>query len=185
MSGLITKVQLVSNALLLLGGNTITSLTENSTGAKLGANLFENTYLDMLQNHRWRFAVKTQELNRLEAKPDTGYEYAYQLPSDFLYTTKGDARDFAVYDNEIHSNQRTFQLDYIHRVNEDVLPAYFAKALEYNLAAQFAIPLTGDINKATYYGKVFTDAIRKAKFADSSQYPEVAVQDAPYVDIRN
>jgi len=185
MSGLITKVQLVSNALLLLGGTTITSLTENSTGAKLGANLFENTYLSMLQNHRWRFAVKTQELNQLSAKPDTGYEYAYQLPNDFLYSVKGDARDYAVYDNQIHCNQRTFQLDYVHRVSEDLLPAYFAKALEYNLAAQFAIPLTGDINKASHYDKVFMDAIRKAKFTDSSQYPEVAVQDQPYVDIRN
>jgi len=184
MSGLITRVQLVSNALLLLGGTTITSLTENSTGAKLGANLFENTYLTMLQNHRWRFAVKTQELNRLAAKPNTGYEYAYQLPNDFLYSTKGDARDFAVYDNEIHCNQSTFQLDYVHRVSEDLLPAYFAKALEFNLASQFAIPLTGDINKGSYYDKAYNDAIRKAKFADSSQYPEVEVQDHPYVDIR-
>jgi len=184
MSGLITRVQLVSNALLLLGGHTISSLTEDSTGAKLGANLFENTYLSMLQNHRWRFATKTQALSRLAATPETGYNYAFQIPNDFLYAVKGDGRDFEVYDNQIHCNYQTFQLDYIHRVSEDLLPAYFAKALEYNLASQFAIPLTGDISKGDYYAKVHNDAIRKAKFADSTQYPEVQVQDAPYVDIR-
>jgi len=184
MSGLISRVQLVSNALLLLGGNTISSLTENSTGAKLGANLFENTYLGMLQNHRWRFAAKTQELNQLAATPDTGFNYAYQMPSDFLYAIKGDSTTFEVYDNEIHCNDKTFKLDYIHRVAENVLPAYFAKALEYNLAMQFSIPLTGDIAKGDYYGRVYNDALRKAKYIDSSQYPEVSVQDQPYIDIR-
>jgi len=184
MSGLISRVQLVSNALLLLGGNTISSLTENSTGAKLGANLFENTYLSMLQNHRWRFAAKTQELNQLAATPNTGFNYAYQMPNDFLYTIKGSGNTFEAYDNEIHCNDKTFQLDYIHRVSEDVIPPYFAKALEYNLASQFAVPLTGDIAKGDYYERKFNSEIRKAKFADSSQYPEVSVQNQPYIDIR-
>lgn len=184
MSGLIARVQLVSNALILLGDSPISSLTENTTGATLGANLFENTYLAMLQNHRWRFASKSQRLNRLAAKPNTGYTYAFQLPSDMLYIIKGDSRRYEVYGTEIHCDSESFQLDYIHRVQEDLLPAYFAKALEYNLASQFAVPLTGDIDKGKYYMTVYNDAIRKAKFADSTQYPEVAVQDAPYVTIR-
>jgi len=180
----ISKVQLVSNALLLLGGNTISSITEDTTGAKLGANLFENTYLSMLQNHRWRFATKTQGLNRLSATPSTDWNYAFQLPNDFLYSVKGDSERYEVYGKEIHCNNLTFQLDYIYRVDEDLLPAYFAKALEYNLASQFAIPLTGDITKGDYFSKVFNNEIRKAKFADSTQYPEVAVQDQPYVTAR-
>ncbi len=184
MAGLIARVQLVSNALLLLGDRPIASLTEDSTGATLGANLFENTYLDMLQNHRWRFAVKIQDLAKFSKVPDTPYNHAFALPDDFLYAVRGDSRDFAVYGHEIHCNAETFQLEYIHRVAEDLLPAYFAKCLEYNLATQFAVPLTGDIDKASYYGKVYLDSIRKAKFADSTQYPEVAVQDTPYTSAR-
>ncbi len=45
MAGLTARVQLCSNALILLGDRPIASLTEASTGATLGANLFENTYL--------------------------------------------------------------------------------------------------------------------------------------------
>ena len=184
MSGLIARVQLVSNALLLLGDRPIASLTEGTTGSTLGANLFENTYLSMLQNHRWRFAVKTQSLSKLTATPKTNYQYAFQLPSEFLYAVKGDSRMFEVYMNEIHANASTFQLDYVQRIEEDLIPAYFAKALEYNLAFQFAVPLTGDMDKGTYYQRLYIDALRKAKMADSSQYPEKAVQDAPYIDAR-
>ncbi len=184
MAGLTARIQLVSNALILLGDQPISSLTEDRTGATLGANLFENTYLAMLQNHRWRFASKSQELARLSSKPSTNYSYAFALPADILYGFNGDSRNYEIFGDEIHCNSETFRLEYVRRVEEDRLPAYFAKALEYNLAAQFAIPLTGDIDKGSYYAKVFNNEIRKAKFTDSTQYPEVAVQDSPYTDIR-
>ena len=184
MSGLTARVQLVSNALILLGDRPIASLTEETVGATLGANLFENTYLTMLQSHRWRFAVKTVSLSKLSATPDTGYTTAFQLPSDFLYTIKTDANNFEVYGTQLHCNYSSLQLDYIYRVDEDKLPAYFAKALEYNLSAQFAVPITGDLNKADYFAKVFVNELKKAKHTDATQYPEVAVQSRPYVDIR-
>ena len=184
MAGLTAKIQLISNALILLGGTPISSLTEGTTGATLGANLFENTYIALLQNHRWRFAVKTQQLSRLSATPETKYNYAFAVPNDFQYAIKGNVKDYEVYDSELHCNEKEFILDYIHRIDEDMLPAYFALALENQLASRFAIPLTGDINKADYYAREFTNSLRKAKFADSTQYPEVAVEDAPYIDVR-
>jgi len=184
MSGLTARVQLVSNALILLGDKPIASLTEDTTGALLGANLFENTYLTMLQDHRWRFAVKQQLLAKLSIKPITKYNYAFQLPADYLYGFKGSERQFEIYGNEVHANSPTFTMDYIQRIQEDLLPAYFAKALEYNLSAQFAVPITGDEKKGLYYQKIFMDSIRKAKVIDSQQYPEVPVQDSPYTQIR-
>ena len=185
MAGLIARVQLVSNALILLGDRPIASLTEDSTGATLGANLFENTYLALLQNHRWRFATKSQSLARLAAKPNTGFSYAFALPDDFLYAIKGDTSStYAIYGVEVHTNVATFRLDYVTRVSEDLIPAYFAKAMEFNLAALFAVPLTGDTKKGDYYSNLFLDAVKKAKFADSTQYPEVPVQSEPYTTAR-
>jgi hypothetical protein len=184
MAGLTSKVQIVSNALLLLGDRPISSLTEETTGATLGSNLFENTYLSLLQNHRWGFAKTTALLSRYSSTPMSGYAYAFALPSDFLYIIKGSDSNYAVYEDGIHANSETFTIDYIKRVDEDKLPAYFAKALEVNLAYQFAVPLTGDIAKGQYYESQFNNYIRKAKFSDSTQYPEVSVQSQPYVDVR-
>lgn len=184
MAGNTARVKLCSNALILLGGSPISSLTEGTIGATLAANLFENAYYALLQNHRWRFATQTADLARMSATPDTGYTYAFQTPSDMLYAIKGDSSKYEIYGTEVHCNAQTFQLDYIYKIAEDKIPAYFAQALEYELASKFAIPLTGDIDKATYYAKIFMDSIRKAKFSDSTQYPEIAVVDTPYITAR-
>ncbi len=183
MAEIASKVEIVSNALLMLGDKPISSLTEGTTGATLGANLFETTYISMLQNHRWRFATKTQALTRLSATPDTGYTYSFALPSDSLYIIKGSS-NYEIYGREIHTNTTEFTIDYISRVSEDALPAYFTKALEYNLAERFSIPITGDINKATYFGKRYLEEVKHAKHTDSTQYPEVAVQHNPYIEAR-
>ena len=184
MSGLTAKIQMVSNALILLGDSPLSSLTEERTGAVLGANLFEGTYLAMLTSHRWRFATKTFQLNRLSAAPDTDYLYAFQLPSDMLYMFKADTNNYRLFDHELHTDATAVNIEYIYRVEEDTLPPYFTKALEYNLAHQFALPLTGDLNKGGYYEKMFNTEIRKAKFADSTQHPQDTFRHNRYVEAR-
>lgn len=184
MSGLTAKVNIVSNALILLGDTPISSLTEERTGAVLGANLFENTYLAILTQHRWRFASKTFNLNKLATAPSTGYNNAYQLPTDLLYLYKTNTSDYQLYGKELHTNAEAVEIEYTYRVDEDLLPAYFVKALEYNLASQFALPLTGDIDKGNYYQRMFKDEIKKAKFVDSTQHPQQEIDHNPYVEVR-
>lgn len=184
MAGASTQVQLVSNALILLGDSPISSLTEERTGAVLGANLFEGTYQAMLASHRWRFATKTLQLSKLSTAPETDYTSAYSLPSDIIYLIKTDTQNYDIYGSEVHTNSDTLQIDYIYRVAEDKLPAYFQKALEYNLAAQFAVPLTGDIDKGSYYAKLFNNEVRKARYADSTQHPQDSFADSPYTEVR-
>ncbi len=184
MAEIASRVQICSNALIMLGDRPISSLTEDTTGATLGANLFENTYISMLQNHRWRFAVKSQKLAKFTVAPNTGYTSAFALPNDFLYVIKGSHSNYEIYGKELHANTTDFQIDYVFRVEEDTLPAYFVKALEYNLSEQFAVPLTGDLNKADYFGKRYLEELRRAKFTDSTQYTEVAVVHSPYTDVR-
>lgn len=184
MAGLATKIEIISNALILLGDNPLSSLTEDTTGAVLGANLYEQTYRAMLSSHRWRFAVKKLSLSKLSSKPNTGYSYAYSLPSDIVYLIKTDSRAYQIYGSEIHSNTNTLEIEYVFRVEEDKLPAYFIKAIEYNLAYQFAVPLTGDISKGEYYQRLYKSAIATARNLDSSQHPQETFQSSPYTEVR-
>lgn len=179
-----SKIQFISNAMVLLGGNTVNSLDDGSTEAQIGASLYESTYNTMLSTHRWRFCTKTQVLSKLSQETKTKYKNAFSLPSDMIYLIKADFHDYEIYGSTLHSNADSVKIDYTFRVDESVLPPAFVKALEFNLAAQFAVPLTGDLNKADFYGKAYLNSLRVAKYNDSSQRPGDTFIDSPYTEAR-
>ena len=166
-----TPVSISSDALILLGGEPIASFTEDSTGAQIAAQLYEITYHSMLTETLWHFATKTYDLARLVTAPDNTWKYKYQLPSDCLYVVKADTKNYEIYERELYANSTTVQIEYIYPVSEENLPPYFIKALGYNLASLFAIPLTGNATRADYYREMFENQMMRARRADSSQRP--------------
>jgi len=184
MTGTPSNIALASNALLLLGHETIASFTEGTAGATIASNLYENSYLSQLTNHRWGFATKQQQLARCSTSPVDGYTYAYVMPSDCIYLIKADTRNYRVYGHMVYTNATTLYIDYIYRVDEVNLPPYFTKMFEFFLAAQFALPLTGDIKKGEYYSRMYLNELKRAKFADSTQSPQDTFIDSPYTEVR-
>ena len=184
MPGSVSSIKLASNGLLLLGHQPIASFEEPSSGAQVASNLYETSYLSILTTYRWRFAAKKISLARLTEKPLNSFSYQYQLPSDFLYLIKTSSSNWEIYEDKLYSNSSTENIDYIYRVNEDRLPAYFSKAFEFFLAMQFAIPITGDLNKAAAMQRMYDTELKKAKFADATQRPPETFSDNPYVDVR-
>jgi len=183
-SGTTTRVSLASNALLLLGHTEIASFTENTTGATLASNLYETSYFSVLTTHRWRFATKKADLARKTKTPKNSYEYMFALPSDLLYLINTDTADYEVYGDSVYTNSATLSIDYIYKVKEDSLPPYFIKMFEFFLAAQFALPITGDLAKTAAMEKAYFHQLRLAKFADSSQRPADSFRSNPYVEAR-
>ena len=184
MAGTTSSISLASNALLLLGHETIASFDEGTAGATLAANLYETSYLSTLTIHRWRFATKKAQLARLVETPINEYNYAFQLPSDMLYLIKADVNDYEIYENKLYCNSQDVYIDYIFRVNEDNLPPYFAKMFEFFLAAQFALSLTGDMEKGNYFSRMYLNELKRAKFADSTQRPQDSFSHSPYLEVR-
>jgi hypothetical protein len=184
MAGSTSSISLASNALLLLGDNPISKFDEKTTGAKLASNLYESSYRSALTTYRWRFATKKAKLARVSGTPKNDYQYKHKLPSDCLYVIKTNTQDYEIYENMIFSNQQDITIDYTYRVNEDNLPAYFIKMFEFFLSAQFALALTGDLNKKSAMEKSYIHQLRMAKYADSSQRPSEEVVTNPYIDAR-
>lgn len=180
----ISDISIASNGLLLLGNDTIASFTEDTAGATIAAELYETSYLSLLTAHRWRFATKKATLAMLAAAPLNGYTHKFQIPSDCLYVINATTSNYEVYENTIFANDTDVDIDYIYRVDEDRLPPYFVTMLEFYLAAKFAIPLTGDLKKTELYSKLYLDEMRRAKFADSTQRPNVGFKSSPYTDVR-
>jgi len=171
-----TKIDICSKALLLIGENTITSFTEDTEAARIAANLYELTYENLLTLHPWRFASKKSTLPRLTATPTNQWDYAFQLPADFLIAQYVDqaSDNFQIYGDKLYSNEKSIILDHIFKPDESFLPAYFTELLELKLASMFSVPITESATKGEYYASLADKQLQKAKFVDSQSTPSIA-----------
>jgi hypothetical protein len=180
-----SKVQLSSNALILLGDSPISSFTEEGAGAVTASNLYESSYLSILSSHRWNFATKKATLAKLTALPKNEYKYQFQMPTDIvMLITTYPTSTYRILGDKLYSNSNAVEIDYIYKITEDKFPAYFVKAFEFYLASQFAIPITEDLNKADIMQRFYERESRKARYADSQSQPAVPIQDDPYIRVR-
>jgi len=187
MAATAKDISIASNALLLLGHEPIASFTEPSAGATIAANLYDNSYSSLLTTYRWRFATKSAvKLARLATAPNDNYDNAFQLPADLLYLQRvTDANlDYEIYGDTIQTNQTSVSIDYTYDVKADKLPPYYIKALEFYLATQFALSLTGDLNKMQAFQQMYIFQSKQAKFADGTQRPSESFENSPYTDVR-
>ena len=186
MAGTTSKINICSNALLLLGHTSISSLTDGTTGAELANALYDVSYEALLSKYRWRFATKQMQLAKTSDTP-LGFDYTnvFQLPIDMLYLQQvHGVRNYEIYDDKLYTNATIIKVDYTVKVAEDKLPPYFIKMLEFYLASQFAIPITGNNTRADFYARAFADARMTATNLDSSQRPNKAIKHNPFIDAR-
>lgn len=180
-----SAINICSNALILLGHTPISSFSDVGSGAQVASNLYESSLRAMLSSHRWRFATKKIQLSRLTAAPLNDYTYQYQLPTDFIMLIKmQESGQFEIYEDKLYSNYSTAYIDYIYRPDETFFPPWFTKALEFFLAAQFAIPVTGNSTRMAEYNSMYEMQMRRARHTDSAERPNVGIIDSPFTDIR-
>jgi hypothetical protein len=73
-----------NNAIIKVGGSTITSLDDNTVEAKTCKSLWDDVLDDTLRSHPWNCAQDRASLNKLTAAPIFGFDYQYQLPGNCL-----------------------------------------------------------------------------------------------------
>ena len=177
------KIEIISNAMVLIGANPISNLDEGTEG-RVAEALYENTYRGLIANHSWRFATKKARLARISEPPLNEFRYQYQLPSDLVTVFKvQDQTIYEIYGDKIYSDQEEVYIDYRYRVPETLLPDYYVLTLQFLLAAQFAIPITDNSQRAQVYNQMYEDQLKRAKGVDSSARPQTPIQDDPLAGI--
>lgn len=180
-----SAIKINSNALILLGHTPIATFTDPGSGAQVASNLYETSLTAMLSDHRWRFATKKVQLARLTATPDNEYAYQFQIPSDLITLIRIiETSRYEIYGDKIYCNSTTCNIDYVARVDETYFTPSFTKALEFFLAAQYAIPVTGNSTRAAEYNSMYEAQLRRAKHTDSAERPNIGIQDSPFTDVR-
>ena len=178
---------MASNALMLLGDNPINSFDEAGAGASAAKNLYPSVKKRALSFHPWTFALKEQELGQTPFEPDkrTGYKYAYQTPVDLIRLWA--VLPWSVYQiigPYIYSNQTGLLARYIYDVEESQFPAHMVKAMEYLLAAEFAISVTEEADKAQLFDAKGKAMLAEASTIDSQGRPQESIISSPMVEAR-
>jgi hypothetical protein len=171
-----TDIDIVSTALVMIGANPITSFSDGTTEANVAKNLYEDTVRDLLSRHRWRFASGQSQLSRRSDAPLTGWDSAYQLPSDMLvlhslmvegYNIAYDRYQDLAYTNADTNDQVI--ADYTFRADENLWPPYFISLVELYLASLFAYSVANQIQTADYLDKKALRQLALARNIDSQE----------------
>lgn len=186
----LNDVGLASRALIRIGAAPITSFTDGSAEAEIANALFEPTNNALLSSYAWSFATAQANLTQLTSEPIADYQYAFQLPNDFLRAlsagtgSRGRGLNYRIYKNELHTNSSIVLLTYIFRPAEENFPPYFDQAVIARLAADFTIPVTESTSRAEAMLRLAESEFQRARQIDAQQDSPNRIESFSLTDVR-
>lgn len=184
-----TEVSICSNALLLLGDQTISSFNDGSDRATLASNLWAPTRNAMLRSHPWNCCVKRAVISPDASAPAYGWAYAYGLPSDWVRTLAvgqdGVEADYKAEGRKILCDESTLYLRYIYR-NTDVATwdELLVDAMTLAMAAKMAYPITRNASLKAGAEANLRDFMKTARAVDGQDDPPDTLGDFPLLAAR-
>lgn len=183
-------IGLCARALARIGVHPITSFADGTTESEIAGLLYAPIRDAVLSSYPWNFATRQVTLIRLATPPNGDYQYAYQLPNDFLRAIsagsggKGRGVHYRISRNELHTDANEVLLTYIFRPDETGFPPYFDAVLITRLAAEFCLPLTENTSRADLLSRLSETEITRAKQIDSQQDSPSRIENFTLIDIR-
>ncbi|WP_217505534.1 hypothetical protein [Pseudomonas corrugata] len=179
-----TGVSICSNALLMLGAQTINDFNDqvNLDRAKLCANLYPTVRDDMLRQHPWNCCIKRVVLAPDAAVPAFGYEHAFELPADFLRVlevgTAGQQIDYLVEGRSIQADTTVLELRYVFRNEvENTWDSALIKLVTLAMASVLAYPITQSTALQQALEQQLEMEKRRARAVDGQEDPPQTLGD--------
>jgi hypothetical protein len=168
-----SKFDICNKALVLVGANTISSFTQNTTESNVANQLYESTLENLLTRCRWRFASKQAQLSKNTTNPDARYDSSYALPNDahiiHTVTVGDDVIKYDRYGQNLFTNTTssdTVIADYTFQPSESIFPPYFKQTLVFELASLFAGAIARNDQLSELYHKRSIAQLAIAKATD-------------------
>ena len=184
-----TKIEMISNALILIGDKPLNDLDEPGYKATVANNLYDNIVLKELGAHRWGFARRKAQVSEVVTTlPDDEWSHVYQLPSDLitLIKVRPNPFDYKVFGSQIYTRVSAdpVTVDYIANVTETEWPPHFVKMIEYALAKDYALPIRDSAASKQQMQAEYIEAAKNARYIDSQQHTQTSIQHRPFETIR-
>lgn len=142
-----SSTEICNSALIKLGVEPITSLSEDSKPASLCNRQYARLRDKRLVSHYWNFAMKRVEIAASTSSPEFGFDYKYQLPSDCLRVLHLNGKNYRFKVEQgryLHTNLASAKILYI--TQETDVSKYsptFSELLAYDIAIDLCWALTG------------------------------------------
>lgn len=179
-----TGVSICSNALLMLGAQTINDFADqlNLDRAKLCANLYPTVRDDMLRSHPWNCAIKRAVLAPDAVAPAFGYTHSFELPADFMRVlevgTNGAQIDYLVEGRTIQADTTVLELRYVFRNEvENTWDAHLVKLVTVAMAAVLAYPITQSSALQQSFEQKLEMTLKGARAVDGQEDPPQTLGD--------
>ena len=191
----VTASEIKNQALFYLGfvDEVDFAVTTNPTVKKVNR-IYDTCLTNALTSHRWRFAIKRDNLTatKADATEDWKYKYLYTLPTDMLsynasYTDEYYncvIRNFETNQTYLNCDETTAYVMYTALVEETAFPQYFINYFQYKLALDLCFNLTGDTELMKILAEQATQASIRAKNTDSRQNPARTISASPFTRVR-
>jgi hypothetical protein len=179
-----SAVSICSNALLMVGGQTINSFTGDlSDRQRLCANLYETVRDYVLSSHPWNVCIKRVLLNP-DATAPVGNDYAlqYTLPSDFLrMLSVGDAgieSDYRIENGKILCDDSPLLLRYVYKnTNEASWTPLLVMAVTLAMREVVAYPITQSTSLEQLIDQAIGGTLKNARTIDAQDQPPETLGD--------
>ncbi len=177
-----SATQVANNALMLLGNNLITSMSDNSKAAKLCSQFYQQTIDAVLRAYTWNAATtRSAQLAASSSTPSFGFAYAYPLPADCLrvLSMQDETYKFRVENGYLLTDESEAYVQYIKRIAAGSMDSLLVDAVSARLAATIAFPLTNSSGAAESMWKLYQVKLDEAQTVDAFEgtAPQMASDD--------
>ncbi len=176
-----TQTTVVNLALREIGTYRIEDYSESSPEARVARDVWDQVVRGALEAHEWAWAKKYAELSRLSETPAARWDYAYQLPEDFIRlgavadnnTMRPELveEDFEVLDGKIYCSADSVFIAYVYsKTTVGTWPSYFVDYVSASLAARMSSVLKSTPERERLE-KMKIEQLGRARSLDSVQTP--------------
>ena len=187
----LSDIGLCARALVHIGAAPITSFDDGTAESEIAGILFPTIRDSLLSSYRWTFATAQIQLTQLSTpQPVADFQYAYQLPNDYLRAVscgsggQGQGITYRISRDALHTDYQDVTLTYVFRPEEEEFPPYFDQALIIRLAAEFWIPVTENTSRSETLFRLAEREFAKARQIDAQQDTPNKIRDFTLVDVR-
>ena len=180
-----SQIQLYNEALLLVGANEISSVTEETNNATLCNRFFESARDYVTVNSRWNSVQSEASLTASAVVPIVSEKWLKkgELPNDPYCLRVLDAYvngvsvDYEVVGRFLYSNDLPLDIRYVSRITDlsSISPGLFQTIALY-LAYKISYPVTRDLQSVKDIYALYQDHVREARMIDAHEGVPITIE---------